>query len=151
MYLVHYALWKMLSVPEFKLRVIFHLLQHHHQVRIFKVGDRLSINDYPVCLTERHFLSVIWNTGCKRRYPVSNCLVYFFMGKKPLFILVLVLSCLVVHSPMFWETALSHRHCEGKVVLQNLHVVYIMLYMWRRCLSTSHFNQVYKQKVRQNV
>jgi len=55
MYLVHYALWKMLSVSEFKIKVIFHLLQHHHQVRIFKMGGRLSIDDYPACLTERHF------------------------------------------------------------------------------------------------
>jgi hypothetical protein len=151
LYLVHYALWKMLSVPEFKLKVIFHLLEHNHQVRILKMGGRLSIDDYPACLTERHFPPVIWNTGCKRRYPASNCLVYFFMGKKLHFVLVLVLSCTDVHWPMFWETALSHRHCEEIVVPQNLRVVYIMLYMWRRCLSTRHLNQVYKQKVRQNV
>jgi len=131
-------------------QVILHVLQHHHQVRIYKMGGRLSIDDYPACLTERHFLSMIWNTGHKRRYPVSNCLVYFFMGKKPHFMWVLVLSCAVVHSPMFWDTALSHGHCEEKVALQNLHVVYVMLYMWR-CLSTSHINQVYKQKARQNV
>lgn len=151
MYVIHYAVWKMLPVPEFKLKMIFHLLQRHHQVRIFKMGGRLSIDDYPAFLTERHFPSVVWNTRCKGRYPASNCLVYFFMGKKPHFILVLVLSCAVMRSPTFWKTALSHRHCDEKVVLKNLRVGYIMLYMWRRCPSTSHLNQVYKQKVRQIV
>jgi len=99
--------------------VILHVLQHHHQVRIFKMGGRLSIDDYPAGLTERHFPSV----------TLLATVLCISLWERSL----TSYECWYCHVQLCIHSCFEKQHCltdtEEDVALQNLHVVYIMLYM----------------------